>query len=537
MPLGGSRAPLATALRPWLPLGALTLGAALVFWVFDALPFMDLPAHAGLIAMRQRFVTSPFEQHFYVFDPHVGPYSVFRFLGDCAARVIGPVGAVRLLATLPMIATPLALVYARRRLHGDRSLAFGYLGIVLSFNLMTIFGFASYLLGVAALVVALTMWLELMAAVDERRPTPRRELALACMSLLVLLTHGYAFVLYVCLAGVTAIATGDRMRRILRVRCLAPALALAAYDAWIERSSTMPQGSVASTHDDVGVLFQSAFDKVSLLITPTLMTRSGVDAAIGVALWVTLLVGLIMTLRTLRGDGGTVASAARAHVRALLACIVALAAAFLVLPHMIGWFGFVDGRLVLVVMLLGLMSVRREALRPWLDSAIERLSPVAAVVTIALAFVASYRFQGEALGYKRVLSQVPPYSRLLNLPLDPNSEYFTGHPFVHYDQLALAERPMLVSDLWLHQGSAIFARPVDPGLRLPSSYVAADLRGVDWPAYHLEDWDYVLIRTRPAALSPETPSALGLVAHEGGWWLYRSSVAVPLALNLSPRFE
>jgi hypothetical protein len=40
--------------------------AVLVFWVFEALPFQDLPAHAGLIAMRHRFGSSPFEQRFFV---------------------------------------------------------------------------------------------------------------------------------------------------------------------------------------------------------------------------------------------------------------------------------------------------------------------------------------------------------------------------------------------------------------------------------------------------------------------------------------
>src|SRR5450755_1402301 len=34
----------------WIGLAALTILAAMVFWIFDALPFQDLPAHAGLIA-------------------------------------------------------------------------------------------------------------------------------------------------------------------------------------------------------------------------------------------------------------------------------------------------------------------------------------------------------------------------------------------------------------------------------------------------------------------------------------------------------
>jgi hypothetical protein len=81
--------------------------------------------------------------------------------------------------------------------------------------------------------------------------------------------------------------------------------------------------------------------------------------------------------------------------------------------------------------------------------------------------------------------------------------------------------------VWFHQGSALYPRPENPALRLPPDYVSSDLRTVDWPAYHLEDWDYVLLRTRPGADAPFTPAGLSLAEHRGGWWLYRSAAAVP----------
>ncbi len=101
-------------IAPWARVGALTLAAILVFWLFDALPFQDLPAHAGLIALRHRFASSPFEQRYFVLAPHLGPYSLFRFLGDVLVVPFGPLGAIRAIATLPMIATPAALLWARR---------------------------------------------------------------------------------------------------------------------------------------------------------------------------------------------------------------------------------------------------------------------------------------------------------------------------------------------------------------------------------------------------------------------------------------
>jgi hypothetical protein len=515
---------------PWIGLSVLTVASTLVFWLFDALPFQDLPAHAGLIAMRHRFATSPFEQQFFVLAPHLGPYSLFRFLGEVLVVPLGPVGAVRALATLPMVATPLALLWARRRLHGDRSPTAAYFGIVLGFGFMTLLGFASYLLGVAFLLLALTTWLELMVAADREDAAGRRlELVMAGLAPLVLLAHGHAFVIFIGLAGVTALATGRRWQRLLRIRALVPALALAAWVAWRERVSVVPPGSVPPPNATLQTHFQGVYDKLSLLITPTLITRTGIDAVVGLFVWCAIIAAVAATARSLRA--GTDAwpdardEASRTHARALLVSLAVVATTFLTLPHSIGWFGFVDGRLVPLVLLLGLMTVRTSALGRVLGALLEKGAPLAACAMVGIALGASSLFQSEAAGWREVLEGVPTNSRLLNLPLEPNSAVFTAHPFIHYDKLALAEHPTVVSDVWFHQGSGVYPTADNPALRLPSSYSESDLRFIDWPAYRLDDWDYVLIRTRPSAPHPPVPPALELLAHRGGWWLFRTALA------------
>jgi hypothetical protein len=518
--------------RPWLGVGALTVAAVLVFWLFDALPFQDLPAHAGLIAMRHRFLGSPFEQHYFVLAPHLGPYSLFRFLGDLLVVPLGPLGAIRAIATLPIVATPLALRWARLRLHGDRSTTAAYYGLALGFGLMTLLGFASYLLGVAAFIIALTVWLELMVAADVRSPSAAKlEAITAALAPCVFLAHGHAFVIFLGLAGVSALSTGHRLRRLLRLRALLPALSLAAWVAWRERGSAIPAGSVALPHGALAPHFQGVYDKLSLLITPTLITRTGVDAAVGLFVWTVITMSVIVTAQSLRKPAlSTIDSAqdaaSREHSKALLACLAVLVAAFLVLPHSIGWFGFVDGRLVPLFLLLGLMCVRRPALGETLGALFEKGAPAAACAMVVIALAASQLFQSEASGWHEVIDSVPANARLLNLPIDPNSSVFTAHPFVHYDKLVLADRPVVVSDVWFHQGSGVYPTADNPALRLPVTYSESDLRFVDWPAYELADWDYVLIRTRPEAAEPRVPAALSLAIHRGGWWLYRKA---PLA--------
>jgi hypothetical protein len=550
----------------WVGLGLLIFAASLVFWAFDALPFQDLPGHAGLIAIRHRFAESAFEQRFFVMGTGVGPYSLFLYLGEWLDKFVGPTRAVRVLGTLPVIATPLVLLFARRRLHGDRSLTAGFLGVALSFGFMTLMGLASYLLGMALMLLTLTVWLELLVTADEahgRNGDPsntgqsetgwskswpskawQKELLFAALALLVFIAHGHAFALLVMLTGLTALATGNRVRRALRWRALLPALLLAAWSA--ERGGP-PKGSVARADIVSSPHFQDVSDKLSLLVTPTLMTRTGIDILLGVVLWIVVVASVIATVRALVEDrpllsllptsvphvAPRVASPAdaanersRAHSRALAVAAAGVAVVFFALPHAFGWFGFIDGRLVPLFLFLSIMCIRRSALTTSLESALDWGAPAVACAMTGLVLVASYRFQEEASGYREIFAMVPREARLLNLPLDPYSDVFTAHPFVHYDKLIVADRPVVLSDVWAYPGSALYPTPENPSVRLPSSYREADLRFIDWPAYRLEDWDYVLIRTHPNAPAPSTPTSLSLARHAGGWWLYQTGRAL-----------
>jgi hypothetical protein len=341
----------------------------------------------------------------------------------------------------------------------------------------------------------------------------------------IFVAHGHAFVLFLLCAGVSAISAGLRWSRIAprlwRFRTLLPALLLAGYVAWLERGSTTPAGSVPVIPPLLPV-FQGPYAKFELLVTPTLMTRSGIDVIVAVGVWAFAAACAFYSIRSLlHGASDGAASAEARHSRALLSSAAALFALFLVLPHAVGWFGFVDGRLLPIVLILSLLGARREHLPRSLRRMADVGMPASAFALATVALVASYFFQAEAKGYREVLARVPADSTLLNLPLDPNSDIFTAHPFIHYDKLVLAERPVVVSDVWFHQGSALYPTASNPALRLPSSYSESDLKFIDWPAYHLEDWQFVLIRTRPNAAQPHTPASLSLEEHQGGWWLFK----------------
>jgi hypothetical protein len=505
--------------RPWrwVLLGAVTLLGASAFWVFDALPYQDLPAHAGLIAMRHRFASSAFEQRYYELGSEVGPYAVFLFLGDLFDRFLGPLGAARALATLPVLATPAALLFARRRLHEDHSPWAGFLGVALSFGFMTLLGLASYLLGMALLVVALTVWMLLLADVDRGRPALRRELVFAACALSVFLAHGYAFVVLALLAKLTAIATGDRGKRALRLRALGPGVLLGV---WSAARGGPPPGSAGTFELVQSVDYQTPLDKLSLLATPTLMTRSGVDVAVGLLVFGVLLVSLRATAREPEPVADELARRSWSHSRALLVAAAGAAVLFFLLPHAFKWFGFIDGRMVPIFLFVAIACIRRPALGPRLERVLDRVAVVAACGMTGIVLYASGRFQAEARGWREVLASIPAEASVLNLPIDPNSDVFTAHPFVHYDKLAATDHDVLLSDVWADRATALYATPDNPQTRLPAAYNSANLKRIDWASLRLTDWSYVLIRTRPDARAPETPG-LPLVRHVGGFWLYR----------------
>ena len=518
----------------WAGLALAGMFAVADFFAFDALPFMDLPAHAGLFALRHEMGFSVFEQKFYVLAPHVGSYFLFRLAGEILSHAFGPSIAIRLLAAGAVVALPLALVDARQRLYGETSAGFGFLGIVLGFGLMTLFGFASFLFGIALMIECTAIWLRLIGS--TRVPGPlewQRETALGAIVVLLFLTHGFAFVLFVAIVAITTLVAGHATQAYARLPALIPAGLLAAYAAWIERASSLPGGSVPVPQPRSGLLFQSALAKLSLLFAPTLMTRTGVDIVVCVVVWVIAVGGIVATMAWLRAQGATSLRTPERSpqdalrglntpmsARALLACCVAFGCAFVLLPHEIGWFGFVDGRLVTVVLILAGMCVPPPAIGWKLAFGYERVMPCAAFALVGLSLLMTHRFQDEARGYREVFARIPAFSRVLNIPVDPNSDAFTGHPFVHYDKLLLIDKPVLLSDVWLHQGSALYPRQANPILGLPLDYLSSDLRRIEWSRFILTDWDYVLLRTRPAAGTPTIPLALHLVSHVGGWWLY-----------------
>lgn len=464
--------------------------AALGTWLFwgPALPpFQDMPAHAALIALRARLAIPgvDVEHQAWTLAPLLGPYSMFRGLGALLAPHLGPLGSVRALASLAWLAWPAALAYARWRLTRSITPRELYAGMALGLGLCTLLGLTSFQLGVVLALAANADWLAHLTT-----PTRASALRVTTLTLLVLFTHGFAFVLLLAIATI-ALYTYSRAQYTLRTLApWIPATLLAIGALW----------AVATLHtvapaSDWAPRYEGALAKLKLLLAPTLMTRYGADAAMSLPLW-------WLTARALAK------APADPIQRALRLQIVTLLVGFTLAPHAVGWFGFLDARLLPLAMALACL----------LDLRPSRWWPIAACVNLSSALIACVYFAHEATGATETLAKIPTGTRLLHLPIDPDSASFAVHPFLHYDKLAMLERPLLVSDLWTHQGSAVYPRPGSPVLTLPRTPHSV-ISAPEWDRYRWQEWDYVLIRSRA---EPAPPAQLRLEHHVGGFWLYRT---------------
>jgi hypothetical protein len=461
---------------------------ALSYVMFRWLPYQDLPAHTGLLAVRQRLDTSAFLGQHFERGSLLGPYGLFLWLGHALGSLLGPERGLRVVAAAANVAVPLALLAARRRLGGPGEpwWGAGLLALVLALGFPTALGLTSFLLGQAVLLLAAAHWVR---ALDARAPgrgpgeagareTDARErrrdlIAVGLYGLLAAFTHGFALALLVLFALVSAAVTPARVRRLAPAAlALAPGIAALVLVAWRDRGFYPPPAAGRELFGYAGLT-----DKLVLPLLPTLFSRLGVDLVASLALWIVVGVGLAHGARPAAaaaggdigaGDGAgacpgvnaeerdPVAARRRVLARAALV-IIALG---LVAPTRVAWFGSVDLRLVSTGLLLAVAGLAPPAHRPATGSArwLAAAPPVLAAAMVATLLVALALFQPEARARSAALAGVPAGAILPAPAADPTSRVWAARAFLHWDKRLLIDRDVVVSNLWQHQGTALRLR-------------------------------------------------------------------------------
>jgi hypothetical protein len=506
--------------------GAAPSRAGLLFWLLLALvatpylflrhpPYQDFPGHVAMLAIRERLGESPFLQLYFQRGSCWGPYGMFLGLGHALAPLLGPEGAMRLIGAVANCSLPLLLLVARRGLYPEPWSGAGYLGLCLSLGFMTAQGFTSFLLGLGAFAVAFCRWVTLLC--HPQRPPRHMDWQVAALAVVTSFTHGFAFVLLMVCAALTIVIGRPTWRSILRARVFLPAAGLMVAVYFRDRGLYPPESTAPLME------FRPLWAKVQMLFLPTTFSRLGVDVAVAAVMWILLGGTIVATLRRRPSDNDEL----RRPPVVMAWTAVALFALALLAPKRFDFFGSLDIRLACTAILVAILGIDVGAMKGRLARALRIGPPILAAGMVATCLTAGLIFQREAGQAESVLRQIPDHARVLYLPMQPYSRVLAAMPFWHFEKRLLFDRDVLVSNVWLHQGTAL--RPTALGLRpLTVTPMATSDAEVPWAAYDLRPWDHVLVRNARTSAPRDAPSGLMLLGSSGGMHLYRNSRNISL---------
>jgi len=467
-----------------------------VVWAVPFPPMQDYPQHLFLALVNATY-TDPARNwpQFYEATLSIGPYSLFYFLAAGLAKAVSITTAGKIVLS----AYQLLLLLVALRLPGpDREHPpWGALLILASsFNQMYFMGFTNYLLSLPLLLLAMDDFHRLARAFRLRNLA--RHLIIIG---LIFLCHPYSFLVYIVLAGATALLfeRGQGIRALV-----VPIGAAVLFAAWF--AGARPTGDTGR----MPLLWWPAADTIGYFLLPfsNMNISSGMDWP-AAAPW--LLVAAIC--------GCTITSGLRHGRRPLadsraLVCLLMVGAGFFALPFWVGKYSYFNLRLAAPTLFfagaaLGTMPVRRGA-------------GLAICGLCAIIIFQSWQVQAKV---SRETAEIVPLSRKMRpnakvLPmmfntasavLDP--KFFPeahAHDFFYYHLL---------------QGGGanpnLFPSPMLPvrfkkGVALPLA-----THGFSWQEQG-RFYDYILTRDQPAGFSPFIRRYARSLGSSGRWALYEA---------------
>ena len=144
----------------WCIVVGLLLPTLVAIWTIPGFVTQDGPAHLynAWILARSFDPASPYRAYYEVrwqLLPNWAGHLVLAAL----VRLVPPWTADRIMMTTTLLGFPLALVWLRWKIQGDRGLAGAcLLAVILALNFLWLMGFASFLLGCCVLPITLGFW-------------------------------------------------------------------------------------------------------------------------------------------------------------------------------------------------------------------------------------------------------------------------------------------------------------------------------------------------------------------------------------------
>lgn len=479
------------------------LAAAAPLWVSSFLPFQDAPEHLAAVRVIADYSKpAPGFRDFFVLDLRRLEYLGFYLPAAALARLVGSADACRILLTLVALALPAAAVLLLRSFKRDFRLA--VFAPALFHTVPLYLGFFNFTASVPATIAAV--------ALTERElhaPTRTRGLLLGLLSACLLWLHPSGLGLALGAAGLLAISSGERWRKIGRgLLPLLPAALLLAIWA-LKDLLARPQA-----RSGTGL----TWDPLSLRLLDMLrfgnVLAGHADEVFAAALLV-LFLGAALTPRVRSREAMPSLEVPRLRAFRLPLLAVATVALYLALPSAIGNAGFINLRalpfLAMLVLCTPLLA-RRRAVSALLAAA------VALQLGYSILLSSEYRAFDREAGAQQlesVLARAQPGKRLLAIIYQQDSKVFQFASYLHFGLYYEIERG----------GRARFNfaefpwTPVRfrPGTALPLPRSLENHPERFRASRDAIDEDYLLLREP----GPPPGAPFSLLVREGRWALYQ----------------
>lgn len=494
-------------------------------WKFQ--PMQDMGLHASMAAVVAHYGDpGSIYPAIYKLDL-LNTNSLFCTTAGLLGRIISPWTAFRLTFALYLAGIPLANLYALRAF--GRSAWGAVVAVPLCYNVMYVYGFASFMFATPFAVLAIPLFYRLLV-----RPTIKRGIAVAIVLVLLFLAHWHVFlwtgILLFTMSVVAMLVAakqtlfgfpGVRPWTIAWVSAAAvvPSIALLARWAWRSTKPPPPdEFTLVSVSNASWKGFLAGIKPPSRSIADFWgmldLTKNEGDARFFVWFFVLGIVCIAIS-RMHKWKRPPVLE---------LAC-AATCASYFFMPEDFA------GQQVIASRQFGFGLYFAAVFFTPVPGSVSRLGRLAAIVgvtSLATFQLSNWsrmlsKFESdEVVGLEEVLAAAPPGKKLHYIKIDPDSKYFTAHTFWHVEKLYM-----------LDKGGQVDENPAYAAMQ-PIRYRKAytphviDAHVHSWPGTMeiWENFDLVLVhKWHPSSADLAAAQKLGeRIAQKGDWELWRSNV-------------
>ena len=472
--------------------------STLPLWLTPYLPFVDVPQHAAQVASLHELLRGNpvFTSNFWInwFTPYVVGYLLLFIVSS----VLPIVAATKVVLAASIVAIPLMTGLLLREMGADERLK--WLAIPASYSVALYWGFFEYVVATPVALAFLVLTIRF-----ERRPTLRYGLGIGAFGIMLFFCHVVAlgFASLLCLTYLAA--KNWRSPRRLIACCLPYAAPLPIMAVWMTRILAT-DSAVANAPTTFGTVHGRLLNLFEQL--------AGLDAyAFGLGL---LIVVAVLFLPVVAGY-----RVSRAPERWLL-FVVGLAVYFS-FPEFAQNTAFLYQRLAVFLIPLWLV-VWESPSKP----SRYLFGTVTLVVLAAWLGVNTERFTGfghDAQAFESVLAQASPGRRLAGMLVCNASRYFSNPVYLHFAAWYQAQSAGVadISFATTHPSVVRYSDMSAPRLSDRESWLPFEF---SWSKDGGDTYDYYLVCSHSNVseqLFKDHVRSVGLVAHQGEWWLYQNN--------------